>query len=67
MVRQDMELVKRVRYVSQKINFYETQVPWLGDLHKRFVAEMAGGDVNSLNDGILLPSNGDKKRLISLS
>lgn len=68
MIRQDMELAKRVRYLSQKMNFYETQVPWLGDLHKRFVAEMAGGDVNSLTDGILIPANGDKKRrVISLS
>lgn len=68
MAEQSLRQAQLLHYQSTKLKFYEENVPWLGDLHKRFVAENAGSDMASLADGVLIPANGDKRRrVISLS
>jgi hypothetical protein len=66
MVRQSLEELRRVRYLSARLKYYEDNVPWLKDLKKRFDAENAGiSDVSTLSDGVFVPP--DSKRIISLS
>jgi hypothetical protein len=68
MVRQSLEELKRTRYLNARLQYYETHVPWLTELRRKFDAENAGLNPNALTDGVFVPENGQaRKHIIELT